>query len=143
MLGGLYADREFDLPRLRPLRAKMVELGRSCVQPDQRSGGAILALRHTLAEFMHRNQLDRMIGGASVTMHDGGHYAASLWQQLRQTHLTPIHWQVAPRLPLPVEELRSDLQVGAPPPIKGYLRCGAKVLGPPAGTTTSTPPICR
>ena len=33
-VGGLYADREFDLPRLRRLRAKMVELGRSCVQPD-------------------------------------------------------------------------------------------------------------
>ena len=73
-----------------------------------------------------------MIGGASVTMHDGGHYAASLWQQLRQTHLAPIHWQVAPRLPLQVEELRTDLQVGAPPLIKGYLRCGAEVLGPPA-----------
>ena len=110
----------------------MVELGRSCVHPDWRSGGAILALCGALAEFMHRNDLDTMIGCASVTMGDGGHYAASLWRQLRQTHLAPIHWQVAPRLPLPVEELRSDLQVGAPPLFKGYLRCGAKVLGPPA-----------
>lgn len=43
-VGGLYADGEFGLTRLRPLRAKIVEVGRSCVHPDWRSGGAILAL---------------------------------------------------------------------------------------------------
>ena len=58
--------------------------------------------------------------------------AASLWEQLRQTHLAPIEHQVRPRLPLPVEELQSDLAVEPPALIRGYLRCGAKVLGPPA-----------
>ena len=131
-VGGLYADGEFDLTRLRPLRAKMVELGRSCVDPDWRSGGAILALWGALAEFMHRNELDTMIGCASVSMRDGGHFAASLWEQLRQTHLAPICWQATPRLALPVGDLQCDLDVQAPALIKGYLRCGAKVLGPPA-----------
>ena len=131
-VGGLYSDNEFDLTRLRPLRPRMVELGRSCVHPDWRSGGAILALWSALAEFMHRNELDTMIGCASVSMRDGGHFAASLWAQLRRTHLAPIHWQVTPRLALPVSELRHDLSVEAPALIKGYLRCGAKVLGAPA-----------
>ena len=131
-VGGLYSETEFDLTRLRPLRAHMVELGRSCVHPDWRSGGAILALWGALAEFMHRNGLDTMIGCASVSMRDGGHFAASLWNQLRQTHLAPIEWRVEPRLPLPVEELQHDLDVQAPALIKGYLRCGAKVLGAPA-----------
>jgi putative hemolysin len=131
-VGGLYSETEFDLTRLRPLRARMVELGRSCVHPDWRSGGAILALWGALAEFMHRNALDTMIGCASVSMRDGGHFAASLWNQLRQTHLAPIEWRVEPRLPLPVDELQHDLDVQAPPLIKGYLRCGAKVLGAPA-----------
>ena len=131
-VGGLYSDGEFDLTRLRPLRSRMVELGRSCVHPDWRSGGAILALWGALAEFMHRNRLDTMIGCASVSMRDGGHVAASLWQQLRRTHLAPIDVQVTPRLALPVDELRHDLTVEAPALIKGYLRCGAKVLGPPA-----------
>ena len=58
--------------------------------------------------------------------------AASLWEQLRKTHLAPIEWQVRPRLPLPVDELQNDLTVEAPALIKGYLRCSAKVLGPPA-----------
>ena len=131
-VGGLYSETEFDLTRLRPLRAKMVELGRSCVHPAWRSGGAILALWGALAEFMARNDLDTMVGCASISMRDGGHVATSLWEQLRHTHLAPIEWQVRPRLPLPVEELQSNLQVEAPALIKGYLRCGAKVLGPPA-----------
>jgi putative hemolysin len=131
-VGSLYSDNEFDLTRLRPLRARMVELGRSCVHPAWRSGGAILALWGALAEFMHRNALDTMVGCASISMRDGGHVAASLWQQLQKTHLAPIEWQVRPRLPLPVDELRQDLAVDAPPLIKGYLRCGAKVLGAPA-----------
>jgi putative hemolysin len=131
-VGGLYSETEFDLTRLRPLRPKMVELGRSCVHPGWRAGGAILALWGALAEFMVRNELDTMVGCASVSMRDGGHAAASLWEQLRTTHLAPVEWQVRPRLPLPVEELQRDLEVDPPALIKGYLRCGAKVLGPPA-----------
>jgi putative hemolysin len=110
----------------------MVELGRSCVHADHRSGGAILALWSALAEFMQRNDLDTMVGCASVSMRDGGHMAASLWKQLSRTHLAPIEWQVSPRLALPVDELQNDLDVEAPALIKGYLRCGAKVLGAPA-----------
>lgn len=131
-VGGLYSETEFDLTRLRPLRGKMVELGRSCVHPDHRNGGAIMALWGALAEFMVRNELDTMIGCASISMRDGGHVAASLWEQLRQTHLAPIDLQVRPRLPLPVEELDRHLQVEPPALIKGYLRCGAKILGAPA-----------
>ena len=131
-VGGMYSETEFDLTRLRPLRATMVELGRSCVDADWRSGGAIMALWGALAEFMVRNGLDTMVGCASVSMRDGGHYAASLWSRLRQSHLAPIEWQVRPRLPLPVADLRSDLDVEAPALIKGYLRCGARILGAPA-----------
>jgi putative hemolysin len=131
-VGGLYSDTEFDLTRLRPLRAHMVELGRSCVHPDWRTGGAIMTLWGALGAFMQSNQLDTMIGCASISMRDGGHTAASLWTQLRSTHLAPIEWHVRPRLALPVDDLRTDLPVEAPALIKGYLRCGAKVLGPPA-----------
>ncbi|WP_349741680.1 GNAT family N-acetyltransferase [Roseateles cavernae] len=131
--GGLYSETEFDLTRLRGLRSRMVELGRSCVHPEHRSGGAIMALWGALAEFMVRNELDTMIGCASVSMRDGGHYAAALWKQLEQSHLAGIEWQVRPRLPLPVEELhRSETVAEAPPLIKGYLRCGARILGAPA-----------
>ncbi len=131
-VGGWYSETEFDLTRLRHLTGRMAELGRSCVHPDHRNGGVILTLWAALGDFMARNGLDTMIGCASVSMRDGGHVATSLWEQLRQTHLAPIEDQVRPRLALPVEGLRNDLQVETPALIKGYLRCGAKVLGPPA-----------
>ncbi|MEK8045601.1 GNAT family N-acetyltransferase [Ideonella margarita] len=130
--GGYYSDTEFDLTRLRPLRESMAELGRSCVHPDHRSGGVILSLWGALAGFMAANGLNNMIGCASVSMRDGGHVAASLWEQLRHSHMASPEHHVRPRLPLPVEELNHGLQVEAPPLIKGYLRCGAKVLGAPA-----------
>ncbi|SDM52843.1 GNAT family N-acetyltransferase [Polaromonas sp. JS666] len=135
-VGSTYSDTEFDLTRLRALRERMVELGRSCVHADHRHGGVILALWGALAEFMSRNQLDTMIGCASIPMqHNGvsnGHAAASIWRQVRQTHLAPIEYRVTPRLALPVEKLDDTLDVEPPALIKGYLRLGAKVLGAPA-----------
>ncbi|MEK8049661.1 GNAT family N-acyltransferase [Ideonella sp. DXS22W] len=131
--GGLYSESEFDLAPLAHLREDLVELGRSCVDPAWRSGGVIMALWAALAAFMQRNGLGTMVGCASVGMRDGGHAAASLWQQLRSTHLAPPALQVRPHLPLPVEHLALDGRpVDTPPLIKGYLRCGAQVLGAPA-----------
>ncbi len=135
-VGSTYSDTEFDLTRLRNLRSRMVELGRSCVHPDHRHGGVIMALWSALGGFMVRNGLDTMIGCASIPMlHNGlisGDVAASIWNQLRQTHLAPIEYQVLPRLPLPVEQLDGSLVVEPPALIKGYLRLGTKVLGAPA-----------
>ena len=134
--GSTYSDTEFDLTRLRLLRERMVELGRSCVHPEHRHGGVILALWGALAEFMGRNGLDTMIGCASIPMlHNGivsGDAAASIWHRVSQAHLAPIEYHVRPRLPLPVEQLDGSLDVDPPALIKGYLRLGAKVLGPPA-----------
>ena len=135
-VGGTYTDTEFDLTRLRNMRERMVELGRSCVHPDHRHGGVILALWGALFEFMSRNQLDTMIGCASIPMlHNGifsGDAAASMWQQLSKSNLASIEFHVRPRLPLPIEELDSNLPVEPPALIKGYLRLGAKILGAPA-----------
>ena len=135
-VGSTYSDLEFDLTRLRNLRERMVELGRSCVHHDYRHGGVIMALWGALAEFMVRNKLDTMIGCASIPMlHNGmvsGDVAASIWRQLKQTHMAPIEHHVRPRLPLPIDRLDSSLVVEPPALIKGYLRLGAKVLGAPA-----------
>ena len=139
-IGGTYSDTEFDLTRLRHLRARMVETGRACVHPQHRQGGVILALWGALAAFMQRNQLDTMVGCASIPLqHHGasgmdgaGQAAASIWNQLRDRHLAPIEFHVRPRLPLPLERFDGGLDIAPPPLIRGYLRLGAEVLGPPA-----------
>jgi putative hemolysin len=132
LVGGLYTDTEFDLVRLARLRPRMAELGRSCIHPAWRTGGVIMLLWTHLVRFMDANALPWMIGCASVPMPDGGHAAASLWERLRRTHFAPIELRVTPRLPLPVEDLRRDLPVEPPALIKGYLNCGARLLGAPA-----------
>ena len=135
-VGSTYSDTEFDLTRLRSLRHRMVELGRSCVHPDHRHGGVIMALWTALGEFMVRNNLDTMIGCASIPMMQGGVFngdvAASIWRQVREKYMAPIEFQVRPRLALPLDNLNDRLPVEPPALIKGYLRLGTKVLGAPA-----------
>ncbi len=140
--GGLYTDTEFDLSPLWAVRAHAVELGRSCVHPAWRSGAVIMALWSALGQYMRLRNLDTMIGCASVSLDDGGQAAAQLWDRLRRTHLAPAQFQVRPRIALPIEEHAGAVDAGpitsarsgseVPPLIKGYLRCGARVLGPPA-----------
>lgn len=135
-IGSTYTDLEFDLVRLRSLRDRSVELGRSCVHVDYRQGAVIMSLWAALAGFMDRNKLDTMIGCASIPMNyqglKTGAAAACIWQHLKQKHLAPIEYQVHPRLPLPLDSFDLTLPVEAPALIKGYLRLGAKIMGPPA-----------
>lgn len=130
--GGWYGETEFDLTPLEGLRDGMVELGRSCVDPEWRSGAVILTLWASLATFMHRHRVESVFGCASVPMPDGGINAAALWRTLSRTHLAPEALRVQPHLPLPVRWLPVADAGETPPLIKGYLRCGAKLLGPPA-----------
>ena len=130
--GGYYSETEFDLDRLAPMRARMAELGRSCIDPAWRTGGTILTLWSALGDFMVQRGLDVAFGCASVDIDDGGDRAASLWQRLAAAHLAPAERRVRPLDPLPLAGLRTDLGVDTPALIKGYLRCGAELLGPPA-----------
>ena len=99
----------------------------------------ILALWGALAEFMARNQLHTMIGCASIPMQapgqmagNSGQAAASIWRQVKLTHMASIDYHVTPRLALPVDKLDDSLNIEPPALIRGYLRLGAKVLGAPA-----------
>ncbi|MFC5496812.1 GNAT family N-acetyltransferase [Caenimonas terrae] len=132
--GSTYADSEFDLAPLAPLRSRMLELGRSCVHPQHRRGAVILALWGALAQFMAHNKLDTMIGCASIPLSPGGTAAAGVWNRLRRTHMAASPLRIAPRrpLPLPAERDLQHLDAEPPPLIQGYLRLGARVLGPPA-----------
>ena len=134
--GGLYSETEFNLDSIAHLRSNMVELGRSCVHPEHRTGGVIMALWGALADFLSSNGLDTMIGCASIPMqHHGlpaGHAAASIWEQVRHKYMAAPQYQVTPHLPLPVQALQNNAVVEPPALIKGYLRLGTKVLGAPA-----------
>lgn len=131
-LGNYYSDTEFDLTRLSSIRGQLVEVGRSCVHPEHRTGAVISMLWSGLAQYMLERNHQYLVGCASMSMVDGGHLAASLYQQLAQTHLAPAEWRVTPRCALPLHALNKQLDVETPPLIKGYLRLGAMICGEPA-----------
>ena len=130
-VGGYYSETEFDLTRLQLLRPGMVEIGRSCIDPDYRTGATIALLWSGLAEYMIRGGHRHLIGCASNGMADGCHAAANLYQRLGE-HLAPIEYRVFPRHPLPIERLYTGQPAELPPLIKGYLRAGAWIGGEPA-----------
>jgi putative hemolysin len=131
-IGRLYSDSEFDLSRINHLRPKLVELGRSCVHQDYRSGAVIMALWSGLAQYMQKNGYEIMLGCASIPMADGGHFAASLYNSLGNDQMAPTEFHAFPRLPLPLDKLNGGLDVQPPPLIKGYLKLGAKICSAPA-----------
>lgn len=128
----LYSEHEFDLARLTHLRERIVEVGRSCVHKDFRSGAVIALLWAGLADYVRQVGGEYLAGCASVSLADGGHQAVSLFRQLETKCLAPAEWRVFPHLALPLEQIDDAVPVAVPPLIKGYLRAGAMVGGAPA-----------
>jgi putative hemolysin len=130
--GGYYSETEFDLSRLDSLRDRIVEVGRSCVHKDFRDGATITQLWNGLADYIGKHDHEYLIGCASISMADGGHYAASVYNKIHKLHAAPSEYQVTPRCRLPLESLNQNMDVIIPPLIKGYLRLGAYICGEPA-----------
>ncbi len=130
-LGCLYSEAEFDLQRLSAIRGRMVELGRSCVRADHRSGAAIMLLWAGIGSLLASTGVRFLIGCASVPMRDGGAMAANLYRRLASEHLAAEAMRVWPRQRLPIERFAPGEAAPIPALIKGYLRAGAVLLGEP------------
>ncbi|MBL8507608.1 GNAT family N-acetyltransferase [Chitinimonas sp. JJ19] len=131
-LGSYYSETEFDLTRFQHIRSSMVEVGRSCVHPDYRTGATITLLWAGLADYMSRHGYEYLVGCASISMADGGHAAASIYRELSKKSMSPVEWRAHPRCPLPLDALDDAVPAEIPPLIKGYMRVGAYICGLPA-----------
>jgi putative hemolysin len=136
-----YAEAEFDLAPLDPLRDQLVEAGRSCVHPDHRSGAVINLMWAGITRYLHLRG-SRWLGGcASVPVADGGGTAAAVWDEVLARHLAPPPLRVRPHRPWlaepgaatgPAPAGRPAGRAAMPPLLRGYLRLGAWVCGEPA-----------
>ncbi|MFD0820282.1 GNAT family N-acetyltransferase, partial [Micromonospora zhanjiangensis] len=97
--GGRYAEAEFDLTALRPLTDQLVEIGRSCVHPEHRSGAVINLMWAGIARYLHLRGLRWLGGCASVPLDDGGTTAAGVWDRFATRHLSPPALRVRPGRP--------------------------------------------
>ncbi|RLU79299.1 GNAT family N-acetyltransferase [Streptomyces griseocarneus] len=136
--GKLYADGEFDLGALTPLRDDLVEAGRACVHPCHRNGTVMLVLWAGILTYLTSRQLRWLCGCASVPLDDGGSRAALAWRTARERHYAPDPHRVRPHVPWQAGTVPEDAGAPAdpgsalPPLLRGYLHLGAWVCGPPA-----------
>jgi putative hemolysin len=130
--GMLYSETEFDLRALDPLRGALVETGRSCVHPDHRTGAVVSLVWAGIARYLLLSGHRWLAGCASIPLDDGGTLAAGAWQTVRRKHYAPPGYRVRPLRPWDSSRVDVPRRVVLPPLLKGYLRLGAWVCGPPA-----------
>ena len=127
--GGFYSQSEFDLGALENLPGRVMEVGRTCVREDYRTGWAINALWTGLARFMTRERFDFMMGCASIPFAPGDVAAHALLNDLYARHPAPPRHRVQPRHPVPAMPDQAASPAPLPPLLKAYLRLGARICG--------------
>lgn len=134
--GGLYCDTEFDVSALDGLRAQLVETGRSCVDPQHRSGAVVSLVWAGIARYMLLTGHRWLVGCGSVPLQTPGQAdgacAAGVWDVVRARHLAPDGYRVHPHRPWDTDTAPRPDRAVLPPLLRGYLRLGARVCGPPA-----------
>jgi putative hemolysin len=132
--GGFYSADEYDLTRLLNLEGEIMELGRSCVDVENRNRPTMQLLWRAIAAYVFQHDVTLMFGCASLPGADPGRLKLPL-AYLHHFHLAPdalrpqalpdryVDMDLLPREKIDVREALAAL----PPLIKGYLRLGGFV----------------
>ncbi len=145
--GQFYSADEYDISVLLDHPGEIMELGRSCVERDHRSGAVMQLLWRGIAEYVFHFDVDLMFGCASLPGIEPDRLKEPL-SFLFHYHLAPAELRpraVAERY-IAMDRLapeRFDAQSAMrqlPPLIRGYLRLGGyvgdgAVVDPDFGTT--------
>lgn len=130
--GGFYSAAEYDLAPLAQSGRKLLELGRSCLDPAYRGGTAMHHLWAALAGYVAEHEIEVLFGVASFHGTDTAALAEPL-SLLHHRHLAPPELRVrvrdyAPMDLIPEPELdRRKAMLAVPSLIKAYLRLGGTV----------------
>jgi putative hemolysin len=139
---GFYSEQEYHIQGLETIAKSSLELGRSCISPEYRTGAAVALLWAGIATLMNRAGLIYMLGCASLETTDSSvgwalhkyflHHGKSskiLTATPKNKYILPQgdEYKIAEYLRHPQE-----LQKHIPPLFKGYLRAGCEICGEPA-----------
>lgn len=132
--GQFYTADEYDISNLISFPGEILELGRSCIDKDYRTGATMQLLWKGIAQYGIAHGIEIMFGCASLPGVDPDELAVQL-SYLYHHHLAPPAlrpWavpdryvamnRIAPELISPKHALQT-----LPPLIKGYLRLGGFV----------------
>lgn len=132
--GGFYSRQEYDLTSLLGYPGEIVELGRSCVDREYRTGSVMQMLWRGIARYLDDHDIQMMFGCASFPGTDPDTIKTGL-SYLHHFHLAPE--DIRPRALddqyVNMEKIEADwldrklARSELPPLIKGYLRLGGVV----------------
>ena len=132
--GRFYSASEYDISPIVAHGGEILELGRSCVDADYRTGATMQLLWQAIAAYVFRHDIEVMFGCASLPGTDPDALALPL-SYLYQYHLAPpaLRARALPeryvsmsRVPIDGLDRKAALAL-LPPLIKGYLRLGAYI----------------
>jgi putative hemolysin len=143
---NFYSRREFEMDELLRLPGPHLELGRACIHSDFRKGSVISLLWRGVADYMESTDAQLLFGCSSIKV-QSKQEAALVYRYLALERNALIENPIFPtpkfrmkgldhliRLDQPElsESERKMARSLLPPLLKGYLRMGAKIAGPPA-----------
>ena len=132
LAGRYYSESEFDLKNILRLKGTFLEIGRTCVRGEYRTGAAINALWQRVAATLIESNADYLFGCYSIPMHDRGRYINSLMDFVKKEYYAPEEYRVVPTTPVKIaNDVNSNLDVVMPSLLKRYLNMGAFVCGEP------------
>lgn len=132
--GQFYTADEYDIGQILAQPGEILELGRSCVSADYRTGAVMQLLWRGIATYVFHYDIGIMFGCASLPGVDPEKLAMPL-SYLYHNHLAPeglrtraVESRYTPMDRVPADQLdRKAALSGLPPLIKGYLRLGGYV----------------
>ena len=141
-LKGFYSGTEYDLSGINKIASQAIEVGRSCVDPEYRSGSVVSLLWAGIAEIMLRTKMMYLLGCVSLEEVDYSlGWALSEYFKCKGLNSDIVLGKAKQDYVLPegdeerIRELLDDerqLRKALPPLLKGYIRLGAHVCGEPA-----------
>lgn len=136
---GFYSEKEFDLSRIKKLDGELMELGRSCARRDFRDRALIPLMWEAIAEQVRTYHVRYLFGCGSLYSTDSAEVSA-MFALLKKKYYAADAYRVVPVDECKLHGLVEDVVIAdeqalfqrLPILIKGYLRIGALVCGPPA-----------
>ncbi|MBI2241593.1 MAG: GNAT family N-acetyltransferase [Magnetospirillum gryphiswaldense] len=132
--GRFYTASEYDIAKILAKGGNFMELGRSCVDKDYRTGTTMQIMWGGIANYVWEHGVDLMFGCASLPGTDPAALATQL-SYLHHFHLAPE--EIRPRALdslyvdmnlVPQDDLNPRRALASLPPlVKGYLRLGGFV----------------
>jgi putative hemolysin len=132
--GQFYSADEFDISSLIDYEGGILEVGRSCVDRDSRTGSTMQLLWRGIAAYIFHYRIDILFGCASLPGVEPSRLMMPL-SYLYHHHLAPVSLRARAQperyVPMnilgPEEISNRDALRALPPLIKGYLRLGGFV----------------